>query len=153
MEFKDMLKYYRQNMGLSQRELAARLKLSPSTISMYEVGNREPDFETEEKIADFFNVDLNTLRGKDTEATPAPAAAPSLSSDRIDLLEKRDDLQTDLVPYSFLRREIGAVGHVLLTVLSQELFNLTTVRTEQRTDDTQGRFLTFHHRMNARKTM
>ncbi len=95
MEFKDMLKYYRQNMGLSQRELAARLKLSPSTISMYEVGNREPDFETEEKIADFFNVDLNTLRGKDTEATPAPAAAPSLSSDRIDLLEKYDSLNDE----------------------------------------------------------
>ena len=95
MEFKDMLKYYRQNMGLSQRELAARLKLSPSTISMYEVGNREPDFETEEKIADFFNVDLNTLRGKDTEATPAPAAAPSLSSDRIDLLEKYDVLNDE----------------------------------------------------------
>ena len=95
MEFKDMLKYYRQNMGLSQRELAARLKLSPSTISMYEVGNREPDFETEEKIADFFNVDLNTLRGKDTEATPAPAAAPSLSPDRIDLLEKYDVLNDE----------------------------------------------------------
>ena len=84
MEFKDMLKYYRQNMGLSQRELAARLKLSPSTISMYEVGNREPDFETEEKIADFFNVDLNTLRGKDTESAPAPA--PSLSPDEEEFL-------------------------------------------------------------------
>lgn len=95
MEFKDMLKYYRQNMGLSQRELAARLKLSPSTISMYEVGNREPDFETEEKIADFFNVDLNTLRGKDTEAAPFPAAAPSLSPDRKDLLDKYDSLNDE----------------------------------------------------------
>ena len=93
MEFKDMLKYYRQNMGLSQRELAARLKLSPSTISMYEVGNREPDFETEEKIADFFNVDLNTLRGKDTESAPAPA--PSLSPDRKDLLDKYDVLNDE----------------------------------------------------------
>ena len=93
MEFKDMLKYYRQNMGLSQRELAARLKLSPSTISMYEVGNREPDFETEEKIADFFNVDLNTLRGKDTESAPAPA--PSLSPDQKDLLDKYDVLNDE----------------------------------------------------------
>ena len=93
MEFKDMLKYYRQNMGLSQRELAARLKLSPSTISMYEVGNREPDFETEEKIADFFNVDLNTLRGKDTESAPAPA--PSLSPDQKDLLDKYDSLNDE----------------------------------------------------------
>lgn len=95
MEFKDMLKYYRQNMGLSQRELAARLKLSPSTISMYEVGNREPDFETEEKIADFFNVDLNTLRGKDTEATPAPAAAPQTTPDQEDLLKCYDALNED----------------------------------------------------------
>ena len=95
MEFKDMLKYYRQNMGLSQRELAARLKLSPSTISMYEVGNREPDFETEEKIADFFNVDLNTLRGKDTEADPAPAAAPQTTPDQEELLKCYDALNDD----------------------------------------------------------
>lgn len=110
MEFKDMLKYYRQNMGLSQRELAARLKLSPSTISMYEVGNREPDFETEEKIADFFNVDLNTLRGKDTEAAPVPAAAPSLSSDRIDLLEKYDVLNDEGKAEAV--RYIGMLGSV-----------------------------------------
>lgn len=78
MGFKDMLKYYRMREGLSQKALATRLGLSASTISMYEVGEREPDFETEEKIADFFNVDLNTLRGKDIEA---PAFSPSLSPD------------------------------------------------------------------------
>lgn len=67
--FKDMLKLYRKMAGLSQAELAHKLDLSPSTISMYEVGRRRPDFEIEEKIADFFNVDLNTLRGKDVEST------------------------------------------------------------------------------------
>ena len=110
MEFKDMIKNYRQIMGLSQRELAARLNLSPSTISMYEVGNREPDFETEEKIADFFNVDLNTLRGKDTEADPAPAAAPSLSPDRLDLLEKYDVLNDEGRAEAV--RYIGMLGSV-----------------------------------------
>ena len=67
-DFKDMLKFFRMEKHLSQRELAKKLGVSASTISMYEVGKRQPDFETEEKIADFFNVDLNTLRGKDTEA-------------------------------------------------------------------------------------
>ena len=67
-DFKDMLKFFRMEKHLSQRELARKLGVSASTISMYEVGKRQPDFETEEKIADFFNVDLNTLRGKDTEA-------------------------------------------------------------------------------------
>lgn len=66
-DFKDMLKYFRLREKLSQSELAEKLGLSASTISMYEVGKREPDFETEEKIADFFNTDLNTLRGRDNE--------------------------------------------------------------------------------------
>lgn len=63
-EFKDMLKYFRERENLSQKELAEKLGISASTISMYEVGSRQPNFETEEAIADFFNVDLNTLRGK-----------------------------------------------------------------------------------------
>lgn len=65
--FQDMLKYFRTKDGLSQIELAETLGIAPSTISMYEAGKREPDFETEEKIADFFNIDLDTLRGRSIE--------------------------------------------------------------------------------------
>lgn len=65
-DFKDMLKYLRSRDHLSQAELAAKLGVSKSTISMYEVGRREPDFETLETIADFFNVDMNFLLGKNT---------------------------------------------------------------------------------------
>lgn len=63
--FKDMLKYLRSRENLSQSELSEKLGLSKSTISMYEVGKREPDLETLELIADFFNVDMNFLLGKD----------------------------------------------------------------------------------------
>lgn len=61
--FKDMLKYLREREGLSQSELAKAIGLGASTISMYELGAREPNFEIEERLADFFNVDLGTLRG------------------------------------------------------------------------------------------
>ena len=67
-EFKAMLQYFRMRANLSQSELADKIGVSASTISMYEVGKSEPDFETEEKIADFFNTDLNTLRGRDSES-------------------------------------------------------------------------------------
>lgn len=68
--FSKELKGLRKKCGLTQQELADELKLAKSTISMYENGKREPDFETEELIADYFNVDINTLRGiKDKEAT------------------------------------------------------------------------------------
>lgn len=72
-EFKDMLKYFRMKENLSQSELAAKLGISASAVSMYEVGKREPDFETEEKIADFFQTDLNTLRGRENEAEQQPS--------------------------------------------------------------------------------
>ena len=63
--FKEMLKYLRLRENLSQSELAEKLGVAKSTISMYEVGKREPDFETLEAIADLFNVEMNFLLGKD----------------------------------------------------------------------------------------
>lgn len=77
-EFKDMLKYFRIREGLSQSELAEKLGVSASRISMYEVGKREPDFKTEEKIADFFNTDLNTLRGRDVESESTQNTDPDI---------------------------------------------------------------------------
>lgn len=68
-DFSSMLKYLRERENLSQRELATKLGMSASAICMYETGKRHPKFEDEEAIADFFNVDLNTLRGKRTIET------------------------------------------------------------------------------------
>ena len=62
-DFKDMLIYLRKREHLSQRELAEKLNISSSSIGMYESGKRYPSREQEEAIADFFNVNLSTLRG------------------------------------------------------------------------------------------
>lgn len=39
---------------------------------MYETGKREPDHETLEMIADFFNVDLDYLLGRSSKTTYIP---------------------------------------------------------------------------------
>lgn len=57
--FKDELKKLRLQKGWTQEKLAEIMGVGKSTISMYENGNRTPDFETLEAIADIFNVDLN----------------------------------------------------------------------------------------------
>lgn len=65
--FKNVFKSLRIKEGLTQDELAKKLGISRSTVSMYERGEREPDFETLEIIADFFNVDMNYLTGNENE--------------------------------------------------------------------------------------
>lgn len=70
--FKDMLKYLRSREKMSQSELADKLGISKSAIGMYELGKREPDFETLESIADLFNVDMNFLLGKPGSELPMP---------------------------------------------------------------------------------
>lgn len=65
MLFSERLRELRQNKGLSQSQLADALNISKSAISMYELGKREPDLEALEGIADFFNVDINYLIGKE----------------------------------------------------------------------------------------
>lgn len=62
--FASTIKHLRTERGITQEQLAAMLKVSRSTIGMYETGNREPDFETCEAIADIFNVDMDYLMGR-----------------------------------------------------------------------------------------
>lgn len=65
MAFKDILRQLRENKGISQEELARATGLSKSAISMYENGRREPkNYEILEILADYFNVDMNTLLDK-----------------------------------------------------------------------------------------
>ena len=48
----------RLSRGMTQADLAKAINQSQSSITMYETGRREPDFETLEALADVFNVPL-----------------------------------------------------------------------------------------------
>jgi transcriptional regulator with XRE-family HTH domain len=63
------IKSLRIREGLTQEELAKKLKISRSAVGMYENGKRLPDVETLEKIADYFNVDMNYITGVVKEDT------------------------------------------------------------------------------------
>lgn len=59
--FNENLKKLRIQYKLTQEELAQKIGIAKSTISMYENGKRQPNFETAEIIADFFNVNMDNL--------------------------------------------------------------------------------------------
>ena len=62
--FSVVFKNLRIGNGYTQQDLANKIGVSRSAVGMYENGDREPDFETLEVIADFFNVDMDYLMGR-----------------------------------------------------------------------------------------
>lgn len=55
------LKALRKDRGISQLKLAMDLSMNQNTISRYETGEREADYKTLIKIADYFNVSIDYL--------------------------------------------------------------------------------------------
>lgn len=74
-DFANVFKKLRLAQGLTQEELASKLHISRSRIGMYETGSRQPDFETLELIADFFNVDTDYLLGRSNKTTYLPESS------------------------------------------------------------------------------
>ena len=58
------LKKLRQKRKISQVKLAFDLNMNQNTISRYENLEREADYETLVKIADYFNISLDYLLGR-----------------------------------------------------------------------------------------
>jgi transcriptional regulator with XRE-family HTH domain len=80
--FQNVFRQLRLSSNLTQNEMAEKIGISRSTIGMYETGAREPDFETLEKIADYFNVDTDFLLGRTSQTTLLPETIGTYSKTR-----------------------------------------------------------------------
>ena len=63
--FPHILKELRETEGLTQSELRTEIDVPQSTISKYENGQLEADYKTLIKLADFFNVTIDYLLGRE----------------------------------------------------------------------------------------
>jgi len=68
MNIGSRLAFLRDQRGLTQEELAASLGISRASLSHYEKSRREPDAETLTKIADLFEVSIDYLVGRTSNA-------------------------------------------------------------------------------------
>lgn len=60
----NQIKAYRTKLGQTQAELASACNVKQNTVSAWETGRSEPDFESLKKMADIFNCSLDELLGQ-----------------------------------------------------------------------------------------
>lgn len=89
------LKYYRHECGLTQQQVADRLKIERSTYTYYETGKTKPDINTIVKIAKVFNVNYTALlKGIEEELEGAIAEIHSGAADEEEMNKYRTHAAT-----------------------------------------------------------
>lgn len=78
--FGERLKELRTSKKISQEELGNLVNTTKQTISNYETGKRNADYEMLESLADTFNVDIDYLLGKTDKTTIFPSSISNLIS-------------------------------------------------------------------------
>lgn len=78
MSFGENLRTLIEERDMTQKELAMKLNIAPSTMGSYVQNTREPDFATLRSIAKYFNVSLDYLLDNHTAKTATHSEAELL---------------------------------------------------------------------------
>lgn len=65
----------RKEKKLTQRELSKELNISNSSLALYETEKRQPDYNTLNKLADYFDVSTDYLLGRTIVRKPVDTIA------------------------------------------------------------------------------
>ena len=101
----------RRGAGMSQAELAQHLKISPSTVGMYEQGRREPSVETLAEMSRLFGVSIDFLVTGKTASQQEQEVISRLLLERVDLVDRQLDKRR-VRPFS--RQELAVLCAAML---------------------------------------
>ena len=95
------IKELRKQKKLTLRELAGLVGVAESTMSLYENGKREPDFQTLRRIADCLDTDIDFMLGGDSGKNPMRipvfgSVAAGIPIDAITDIEDYEEISPEL---------------------------------------------------------
>lgn len=91
------LKELRKTKGISQDEVANALGITLRTYQNYEYGQREPNIEMINKIADFFGVTTDYLLGREPQPNPLAMLNISVNDKKfIEIYNELSDLHKQI---------------------------------------------------------
>lgn len=100
--YNDILKQLRTEKGVSQQVIANYLNITKQAYSLYELGKREPDFETLLKLGEYFDVSTDyILRGKENEPNEDNIKFALWGTSEVD-----DDVLADVKHYAKIARQM-----------------------------------------------
>ena len=80
------IKFLREELNMTQQELANKLNGAKSTVAMYEKGDRKPSMEILLRLSDIFDCSIDYILGKSDIRNPE-----ELDTDKINIgLSKKD---------------------------------------------------------------
>lgn len=121
--FGQNLKGLRQNLGLTQAQLADRLKISASTVGMYEQGRREPDNEMLLRICKVLNTSTDYLLGISKYSMFSKREVDDVIKEFTKFIKEEDGLTFDGRPMNLLDREkmVAAIRVAAAIAVSNEI--------------------------------
>ncbi|MFT9848470.1 helix-turn-helix domain-containing protein [Aneurinibacillus sp. REN35] len=94
MTIGERLKYLREKNGYAQKFVAEKIGVKNNTLSSYESDKRQPDYDTLQKLADFFEVSVDYLFGR-TDDPSLKKSEKEMSLFFYDGLEGFEDLSPE----------------------------------------------------------
>ncbi|MDO4730591.1 MAG: helix-turn-helix transcriptional regulator [Clostridia bacterium] len=95
--FAERLKELRKDKNMTQVQLAEALGVSKGTVAMWEIGKREPNFETLNRLSDIFDKRIDYILGYSNDAS-----SPRFTEEDIDQLgrwEVEDQFREIIMAY------------------------------------------------------
>lgn len=95
--FAERLKELRKEKNMTQVQLAEALGVSKGTIAMWEIGKREPNFETLNRLSDIFDKRIDYILGYSNDAS-----SPQFTEEDIDQIgrwEVEDQFREIIMAY------------------------------------------------------
>ncbi len=101
------IKEIRKDKGITAREIAEYINVAESTMSLYENGKREPDFNTLLKISEYLEVSVNELFGLPRIGAKKGVKIPVLGSVAAGI---PIEAITDIEDYEEITEEMATTG-------------------------------------------
>ena len=71
MDVHSRIRKLREQNNITREDFAKKIDVTYAALSKYETGKRQPDYETLQKIADYFEVTTDYLLGREEKKYPA----------------------------------------------------------------------------------